>query len=115
MASLLNIYMGLSKQVGKGFQNYPPQSFAKVLFNPKLIILCLLEFGTSIITFLVYVDDILVASNLYIYIKPKPLKLPQFSTSSLFSFSFYFRFYILSIYYFSSTCNYLIKCYNSLV
>ena len=55
--------------------------------------------------------------NQYIYIKSKPLKLPQFFTSPpfYFRFFFYFRFYILYIYYFSSTCNYLIKCYNSLV
>ena len=36
-------------------------------------------------------------------------------TIPIFSFSFYFRFYILCVYYFSSTCNYLIKCYNNLV
>ena len=90
MASLLNIYMGLSKQVGKGFQNYPPQSFAKVLFNPKLIILCLLESGTSIITFLVYVDDILVASNLYIYI----YKTETFETPTIFHIITIFFFFL---------------------
>ena len=44
--------------------------------------------------FLMYIDDMLY---IYIYIKPKLLNLSQFSTSPLFFFSFYFRFFLLNM------------------